>query len=161
MKVLFIKISRSLWVSGLWGTAAMSSTFQYGWHMFRANNETKKCGGCKLVSPSATHFQKTPRPSIQETLSGHGLHKSHLESNGDLRRPSRSSIQAVLHHSPRGCFKSSGTREEKELQTVNAKDLPYPESRGIEFPSLGTSQGSSFTENIYLLYWEMHGFICP
>lgn len=93
----------------------------------------EKMWGCKLVSPSATHFQKTPRPSIQETLSGHGLHKSHLESNGNLRRPSRPSIQAVLHHSPHGCFKSSGTREEKELQTVNAKDLPRIQKDWISF----------------------------
>lgn len=125
-----IKISRSLWVSGyvinhsIW--KAHVSCKQWDEKMI-------KMWRCKLVSPSATHFQKTPRPSIQETLSGHGLHKSHLESNGDLHRPSRQSIQAVLHHSPHGCFKSSGTREEKELQTVNAKDLPRIQKDWIFF----------------------------
>ena len=98
----------------------------------RRKNDKKNAGGANW-SHLLPRISQTPRPSIQETLSGHGLHKSHLESKGDLRRPSRPSIQAVLHFSPRGCFKSSGTREEKELQTVNAKDLPRIQKDWISF----------------------------
>lgn len=133
--MLFPKILKNsfhFWWMKVLNKNAMSSTFQYGRHRFRANNETKKCGGANW-SHLLPRMSQTPRPSIQETLSGHGLHKSHLESNGDLRRPSRSSIQAVLHHSPRGCFKSSGTRKEKKLQTVNAKDLPRIQKDWISF----------------------------